>query len=39
MSNTDILLEERPAPGVAVLRLHRPEVLNALNLALRQALA
>ena len=35
----DILLEERPHPGVAVLRLHRPEVLNALNLALRQALA
>lgn len=36
---TDLLLEERPAPGVAVLRLHRPEVLNALNLALRRALA
>ena len=35
----DILLEERPHPGVAVLRLNRPEVLNALNLALRQALA
>lgn len=35
----DILLEERPHPSVAVLRLNRPEVLNALNLALRQALA
>ena len=33
------LLEERPAPGVVLLRLHRPAVLNALNLALRQALA
>lgn len=35
----DILLEEHPAPGVVLLRLHRPAVLNALNLALRQALA
>jgi enoyl-CoA hydratase len=34
-----LLLEERPATGVAVLRLNRPAVLNALNLALRQALA
>lgn len=34
-----ILLEERPAPGVAVLRLNRPGVLNALNLELRTALA
>lgn len=34
-----LLLEEHPAPGVVVLRLNRPEVLNALNLALRQALA
>lgn len=34
-----ILLEEQPAPGVVMLRLHRPAVLNALNLALRQALA
>ena len=34
-----ILLEERPAEGVAVLRLNRPAVLNALNLALRRALA
>lgn len=35
----DVLLEERPAEGVVVLRLHRPAVLNALNLTLRQALA
>ncbi|WP_394790692.1 enoyl-CoA hydratase-related protein [Rhodoferax sp.] len=34
-----ILLEEQPAPGVVLLRLQRPAVLNALNLALRQALA
>ena len=34
-----ILLEEHPTPGVVLLRLHRPAVLNALNLALRQALA
>lgn len=35
----DILLEERPTLGVALLRLNRPLVLNALNLALRHALA
>jgi enoyl-CoA hydratase len=35
----DLLLEERVAPGVAMVRLHRPAVLNALNLALRHALA
>jgi len=34
-----VLLESRPAPGVALLRLHRPQVLNALNLQLRRALA
>jgi enoyl-CoA hydratase len=34
-----VLLEERPADGVVVVRLHRPAVLNALNLALRRALA
>lgn len=34
-----ILLEERPEPGVVLLRLHRPSVLNALNLASRRALA
>lgn len=36
---TPILLEEHPQPGVVVLRLNRPEVFNALNLALRQQLA
>ena len=36
---TQILLEEHPQPGVVVLRLNRPEVFNALNLALRQQLA
>jgi enoyl-CoA hydratase len=34
-----ILLEERPFDGVALLRLNRPTVLNALNLDLRHALA
>lgn len=33
------LIEERPQDGVVLLRIHRPEVLNALNLALRRALA
>ncbi|MEO6321403.1 MAG: enoyl-CoA hydratase-related protein, partial [Polaromonas sp.] len=36
---SDALIESRPARGVALVRLHRPEVLNALNLELRQALA
>lgn len=35
----NILLEERPATGIALLRLNRPAVLNALNLALRHSLA
>lgn len=35
----DLLLIDEPAPGVRRLRLHRPAVLNALNLALRRALA
>lgn len=34
-----ILVQERTSPGVAVLRLNRPEVLNALNLDLRRELA
>ena len=34
-----VLLEERPGDGVVVLRLNRPAVLNALNLALRRQLA
>ncbi|MFC6282941.1 MULTISPECIES: enoyl-CoA hydratase-related protein [Polaromonas] len=33
------LILTRPADGVAMVRLDRPEVLNALSLALRQALA
>lgn len=36
---SDVLLEERPAAGVVLLRLNRPAVLNALNLELRHALA
>jgi enoyl-CoA hydratase len=36
---TGLLQEEHPSPGVTVLRLNRPEALNALNLALRRALA
>lgn len=39
MSEENNLVEERPGDGVALLRLHRPTVLNALNLALRRALA
>jgi enoyl-CoA hydratase len=34
-----VLLEEWPEPGVVLLRLNRPAVLNALNLALRRGLA
>ncbi|WP_372659667.1 enoyl-CoA hydratase-related protein [Hydrogenophaga sp.] len=34
-----VLIETRPAAGVALLRLNRPAVLNALNLDLRQQLA
>jgi enoyl-CoA hydratase/carnithine racemase len=33
------LLIEHPSTGVVVIRLNRPEVLNALNLELRQSLA
>lgn len=36
---SEVLLEERPADGVAVVRLQRPAVLNVLNLELRRALA
>jgi enoyl-CoA hydratase/carnithine racemase len=35
----DLLLADRPAPGVLRLRLNRPAVLNVLNLALRRRLA
>ena len=30
---------EKPAPGVALLRLNRPEALNALDMAIREELA
>jgi enoyl-CoA hydratase len=33
------ILEERPANGVALLRLNRPDALNALSLSVRQSLA
>ena len=33
------IIEERPADGVALIRLNRPEVLNALSLGLRRELA
>ena len=36
---SSLLLEEHPASGVVLLRLNRPEVLNALNLQLRRDLA
>lgn len=41
MSATEepLLRVEHPQPGVALLRLNRPQVLNALNLALRRQLA
>lgn len=35
----DLVLIERPEDGVAVVRINRPEVRNALNLATRKALA
>src|SRR5258706_4475390 len=35
----DILLSETPAPGVALLRINRPEARNALNRDLRARLA
>lgn len=33
------IIEARPMPGVALLRINRPEVLNALNMSVRRALA
>ena len=38
-SHDTVLVIDHPAPGVRRLRLNRPEVLNALNLALRRRLA
>ncbi|MEM6356868.1 MAG: enoyl-CoA hydratase-related protein, partial [Pseudomonadota bacterium] len=35
----DLVLLERPEDGVALVRLNRPEALNALNMALRKELA
>ncbi|HTL92037.1 MAG TPA: enoyl-CoA hydratase-related protein, partial [Steroidobacteraceae bacterium] len=34
-----VVLLERPVAGVALLRLNRPDRLNALNMAVREALA
>ncbi|AJO76087.1 enoyl-CoA hydratase [Pseudomonas sp. MRSN 12121] len=39
VSPQPLVLLEQPAPGVALLRLNRPQALNALNMALREALA
>ncbi|MDB5964515.1 MAG: Enoyl-CoA hydratase [Polaromonas sp.] len=39
MNEQGVLLESRPAEGVVLLRINRPEVLNALNLELRHSLA
>jgi enoyl-CoA hydratase len=36
---SELLLEEHPQSGIALLRLNRPDVLNALNLQLRRDLA
>ena len=36
---TDLVLLERPAEGVVLLRINRPEVRNALNLEVRKLLA
>jgi hypothetical protein len=35
---TDVVIESRPAAGVALLEINRPEALNALNMDIRQSL-
>jgi enoyl-CoA hydratase/carnithine racemase len=39
LAELSLLIESRPVDGVVLVRLNRPEVLNALNLPMRQALA
>lgn len=39
MADTDIVLLEKPSDAVALLRINRPEVLNALNVPVRLAIA
>ncbi|UQS91060.1 enoyl-CoA hydratase [Pseudomonas chlororaphis subsp. piscium] len=39
VSPQPLVLLKQPAPGVALLRLNRPQALNALNMALREELA
>ncbi len=36
---TDVVIETRPADGVALLELNRPDALNAVNMDVRQKLA
>ncbi|MFN0263201.1 enoyl-CoA hydratase [Tepidamorphus sp. 3E244] len=36
---SEIVLLERPEPGIAIVRLNRPDVRNALNLAIRKDMA
>lgn len=36
---SDIVLLERPEPAIAIVRINRPEVRNALNLAVREKMA
>lgn len=38
-ASSGLLLQERPADGVVLLRINRPQVRNAMNLALRREIA
>lgn len=38
MTRSDVLIEERPLPGCALLTLNRPSAMNAMSLELRRAL-